>query len=1327
MRWKPTRAGIFNVWEYDDQIFEFGDGRLALRGRNGSGKSNALALLFPFVFDGVMSAARMDPMGGARSMKSLLLGRDDDDRTGRFRHDSGTGYVWMELTNGDEHVTIGIGAAATQHRDADAWFFLTSARVGFDFELAEGDVPLGRRRLEERLPPGATFTTAEDYRIAVDRRLLGLGQARYRTLVDLLLTLRRPHLAGKLDTDHLSSTLSAGLGELDPALVDDVAHSFDDLDAMQHELEGIAESLSAVERFLPAYREHLVSVARTRAWSVLAAHTESRRVESDRTSADADRQSAGERSAELRADVAHAEHNVSLLDTEIDAIKASPAYRDATALAEVEKAAAKAASQLEVAKLAARKSAGDAAAAAQDTAAAQAETVTRTQKAQQSVQEWSASAHAAGIDAPIGPDGFDDAYAIRVVRERGEDVRRIRQLAEAARDAVRKAEDAETDRSRLQTLTEAANTQSEDAAAGVAYARQELTARRGAWNDEFAELIAHLGSLGVEADATTVTEAWAHRPDVDDHDDVEDLLSRAGVDIDAFTDADRCVGVVDTAIIRAVDAARSSADEQTRVVDELTIERQCVADEPNPGPPPNPTRPDSPHLERAGSPLFVCVDFAAHVDADARAGLEAALGGAGLLDARITPNGSIDESLDATLVATFAQPSTSQTLADVLIPVPVGDLDTDRILSVLRAVPLADGVVELHPDGRWRLGPLSGRYAQSEPRYVGHAAREQRRAQRLSVLDDQLVAAHAELQARERHHDALVDRRAALAAVRAKQPATDALVRSVAELRKRLVVAEERAAAFDTARTVSEALFRAAEAATAEVHRAAGAVRLPVELAALHDVSDALRTCNEARTNVATHQELLAVAEAAHRTASSASDRADARARDDLEATHQAAFDADEERVRYEQLRANVGVDAQQAIERLRAATDDRDEVAVRVKRLLVDLTVLDTTLATLDERLRNLLDQQRHAAAEVRKAEQRFSVVCSAEIAEVLAVAGVEPGAEARRAARRVIDGTDAAADDATNRMERAHREILLDGLRAGHDPSMPKVDDVDVVRVGTADGELPIASLAIRLRAEHERTSQLLSRQEREIFETHLLTRIGDALRRLLLDADAFEHEINAEMAKVPTESGMVVELRWEITSDESGLRAAVETLRTAPEMLGPERREALREFFMQRIADLRSSDPGRSFAETLTVALDYRSWHQFALFARFSDGKRQRVTRTFFRGLSGGEAATLLHLPLFAAAASQYSSGAIAGPRLIALDEAFVGIDDPMRARLMGLLTQLELDVILTSHEFWGFYDTVPSLVLYDLTRKPPTPGVFAQRFSWSADRAHVGDGG
>ena len=39
MNYKPTRIGLINFWLYDEEIFEFEDGKLLLRGTNGSGKS----------------------------------------------------------------------------------------------------------------------------------------------------------------------------------------------------------------------------------------------------------------------------------------------------------------------------------------------------------------------------------------------------------------------------------------------------------------------------------------------------------------------------------------------------------------------------------------------------------------------------------------------------------------------------------------------------------------------------------------------------------------------------------------------------------------------------------------------------------------------------------------------------------------------------------------------------------------------------------------------------------------------------------------------------------------------------------------------------------------------------------------------------------------------------------------------------------------------------------------------------------------------------------------------------------------------------------------
>jgi hypothetical protein len=66
--------------------------------------------------------------------------------------------------------------------------------------------------------------------------------------------------------------------------------------------------------------------------------------------------------------------------------------------------------------------------------------------------------------------------------------------------------------------------------------------------------------------------------------------------------------------------------------------------------------------------------------------------------------------------------------------------------------------------------------------------------------------------------------------------------------------------------------------------------------------------------------------------------------------------------------------------------------------------------------------------------------------------------------------------------------------------------------------------------------------------------------------------------------------------------------------------------------------------------------------------------------------------------------------------ALDEAFAGIDEGMRADLMGLLVRFDLDVIMTGHELWGAYEQVPGVMIYDLLRRPPAEGVSTMPMRW-----------
>ena len=92
-------------------------------------------------------------------------------------------------------------------------------------------------------------------------------------------------------------------------------------------------------------------------------------------------------------------------------------------------------------------------------------------------------------------------------------------------------------------------------------------------------------------------------------------------------------------------------------------------------------------------------------------------------------------------------------------------------------------------------------------------------------------------------------------------------------------------------------------------------------------------------------------------------------------------------------------------------------------------------------------------------------------------------------------------------------------------------------------------------------------------------------------------------------------------------------------------------------------------------------------------------------------------LIHLPLFAAAAALY--GDTQAPRLIMLDEALSGIDDETRERVLEATVAFDLDLVMTSHELWGTYRSVPQLAIYQLHRENGSFGVHAIPFIWDGD--------
>ena len=486
-RFQPTRAGIINMWDYRDEEFCFAGGWLVLRGPNGSGKTKALEVLFPFVLDGRIDPKRLNPFAAEdRTMKSNLLFRGGENAVG---------YVWLELRHRGtgEAVTIGVGLHAQKHRDAPVrWHFVADGRVGEDFSLITGDDrPMTRRQLAEEIGEPSLHASPTDYRAAIDQRLFGLGRERYEQLLTLILTLRRPQLAKNLDPAKLSDTLTDGLRPVDDDLIAEAARSFDDMEAVAITLEGLTAADEATRTFLASYTTYLRTHARSAADALTRRRETSAQRRTELASDITALASAETEQAQAQARWQEAENALAGLRARCDQLKSSSAYKAVEQLADLERlvrtneqTAADAAAEL------ARRSAATARGRAdlEQAAAVLADLESAVSRTAAELADHAAAAGIGWQTADAEADGFTERAGARVTA-RLEAVRAIRaaleshRRAEHARDLARLA----LDRA-LEAVT-AAELAEQAAADVAATARADAQAVLARWAADHADVL----------------------------------------------------------------------------------------------------------------------------------------------------------------------------------------------------------------------------------------------------------------------------------------------------------------------------------------------------------------------------------------------------------------------------------------------------------------------------------------------------------------------------------------------------------------------------------------------------------------------------------------------------------------------------------------------------------------------------------------------------------------------------------------------------------------------------------------------------------------------
>ncbi|WP_280502129.1 SbcC/MukB-like Walker B domain-containing protein, partial [Nocardia farcinica] len=278
---------------------------------------------------------------------------------------------------------------------------------------------------------------------------------------------------------------------------------------------------------------------------------------------------------------------------------------------------------------------------------------------------------------------------------------------------------------------------------------------------------------------------------------------------------------------------------------------------------------------------------------------------------------------------------------------------------------------------------------------------------------------------------------------------------------------------------------------------------------------------------------------------------------------------------------------------------------------------------------------------------------------------------------------------------------------------------DGLTVVQVQDEHGLCPLAEFAERVGGARRDQESLLTDAERRILEDALLTGLAQQIHERTADARELIAKMGAEMKKRRMSSGNTLGVHWLLADDLSeSARAICKLLDREAAALEPADLAAVRAHFAAEIRAARAAHPERSYPEILAATLDYRRWRVFSFTLIGPDGSEDKLTVARHSALSGGEQSVSLHLPLFAAAHVMLDSADPQAPRLLALDEAFAGVDDNGRSELLGLSVQFDLDLFMTGYDLWITYPHVPGCAHYDLAHSAAEHTVSATLLVWDS---------
>ena len=1344
--WKMNRIGFVNFWLYDEEIFEFVDGKLLLRGQNGSGKSITTQSFIPFILDGDRTPSRLDPFGSSdRRMEYYFLGEDGKDDS--------TGYLFLEFQKMEtnEYRTIAIGQRARRGKQMDFWGFviLDGRRIGIDInvykETGSTKLPYDRQEMKKVLGEETPFTDVPgEYKALVNKYLFGYQRPeQYEQFIKLLVKVRAPKLSKEFKPTKVYEILNESLQTLTDEELRAMVDAMEKMDGIQENLDQLRRTFLDVKAIRNEYSRYNRYMLARKGTAYLKSYETVQKLQQEYDKKEQEIRNLTEERSEKKQKRDDCEDQLQLIDVELlnladtdmeEADLKLENARHTKAEAQIQKKQwdnriTEYRSDMFQMEQLIKKLTDDIEASRQEYCAQKEE-----------LQNLQGTLCWEGHDQAVQLILQENAEVLNTVLNRLKDYQNRIAVGKAAIEAyerVRKVQD--------ELLEKLEKTKHEKAEKEIALEQEQDAVLE--CQDALIEQIYRQQKENTEwkIDHAVLVQAENKLRAYQKPGDAEEIRQLIRADFETRQDAVRALqNVSSLAYSEQEKKLNLFREELERRLEEKEVEpkrREEILE-------------SRAAFDKAGIsciPFYKAVEFAPDMTEEDKANLEAQLQMMGILDAIVIEEKDIrrvqtefpewadtvlcagkkgESAFDRLVVSRELEESFQEAVANILSNIEIHDHAESKIF--------------IGNNGTFRNGILFGRANTSgEAEYVGVLARKRKREQMLAEIREQIETAEQSFEVLRKEREELQARMRRLQEEYQAFPRftqLDQLLDRIHGCELELQLLEKRL------QERQQAYDKCTDQCNIGWQKVLQLCKQLPYGRTLPEYQEAEQTSQE---YTELWREVCGTVRALERQLSDKSREEDAAEKEEeqmdvafqeLRRCENAIRQVEPEIRKYEEYLQRE--DIREKAQRLDALKQDKQSTEKSLLELRERIAVIDTTLELTqkgEETHKNRLQEEIGRETFLQKyfdEELDLKLVMQRENKGLISCA--------KESETLVKDGDrNREPEDILNSLHRVYQQNSSNLTQYGTtmEDCFEGENELQETRkrvrlVSTWSGKkLYLEEFYETIKQAIEETELLIQKKDRELFEDILSQTIGQQLTERIAESRKWVQDMSELMKGMDTSMGLSFSLSWKPKSAENDQEIDTSDLEQIllrdRALLTNEDIARVAAHFRSKIKTekIRLEEEGSAinYMELVRDALDYRKWFEFQMFYKRNQEDKKTLTNAAFNRFSGGEKAMAMYVPLFAAVNAQYKKAKNKDhPRMIALDEAFAGVDDKNINSMFQLVSTLGFDYIMNSQALWGCYETVKGLKIADMQRPSNSQVVTVISYIWNGHERILDEG-